>query len=964
MKNKKPTVLLAFVNDRDDYLPSINAERKAIYDLTRDYIHTEKIESTSVDSLIDECRKQENIVILHYGGHAGSDFLLFESSEGTTKANINNLIHIIQQQPNLQLVFLNGCATHGQVDTLLKAGIKAVIATNIGINDKTAIAFSTRFYKSLAKGETLEKAFEDATNLICTEYDFDKTAIHIKRGFASLSDNDNIEFPWGLYYNDEIVLDWKLPKQRAGKYLSTFPKMNISNFVGRKKPLKDLHQNLQNNQATLLLNGLGGIGKTSLAQKYCNEHQNDYDHFVWISQTDTFENACLSAIALQKNLKIKPLENPEQTVQLIFNELKQIDGNNLLILDNADETLQPYVDYLPKGNWKILVTSREKMDDRFTEQYLGVLSFAEAKALFTQYFTKINFTDSELKTLCETVGYHTLTLELLAKTLAKSIKPITLPQVIEYLNTEQLEHKDLQKKIKIAHSNHKEIKTYTYLLRAFSLAKLNENELWLLLQFSVMPSIPHDGMTFIKWLQLNTEDRETEIIETLEDLPQKGWLDRTETNFSMHRMIQTLIRYQVPPTYEKCNGLVDTFYDLLELDQAKDNPIDKFQWIEYGLGLCDNIRDNAKQVGSLNNWTAHCFKNIGDYKQAVKYFKQAIAIAKALQNQNDTNAYNNNLALVYRNLGRYEEAATLLEIALQSDLNNFGENHPTVATRQSNLANVYKDLGRYEEAATLLEIALQADLNNFGGNHPTVATCQSNLAIVYEDLGRYEEAANLLEIALQADLNNFGENHPTVATRQSNLATVYGDLGRYEEAATLLEIALQADLNNFGENHPTVATHQSNLATVYRDLGRYEEAATLLEIALQAAINNFGENHPTVAALQSNLANVYGNLGRYEEAATLLEIALQADLNNFGENHPTVATRLNNLANVYCSIKEYQKAKDAWLKTLNILKSNYGEHPYIDIVNQQLERVDFALQLESKGIDFGDYMKQMQNKKP
>jgi hypothetical protein len=29
-----------------------------------------------------------------------------------------------------------------------------------------------------------------------------------------------------------------------------------------------------------------------------------------------------------------------------------------------------------------------------------------------------------------------------------------------------------------------------------------------------------------------------------------------------------------------------------------------------------------------------------------------------------------------------------------------------------------------------------------------------------------------------------------------------------------------------------------------------------------------------------------------------------------------------------------------------------------------LEMVDFALQLESKGIDFGDYVKQMQNKKP
>jgi tetratricopeptide (TPR) repeat protein len=834
-------------------LNSISTERKAIYDLTRGYIHTEKIENTSVDSLIDECRKQENIVILHYGGHAGSDYLLFETAKGTTKANINNLIHIIQQQPNLQLVFLNGCATHGQVDTLLKAGIKAVIATNIGINDKTAIVFSTRFYKSLAKGETLEKAFEDATNLICTEHDFDKTAIHVKRGFASLSDNDNIKFPWGLYYNDEIVLDWKLPKQRAGKYLSTFPKMNISNFVGRKKPLKDLHENLQNNQATLLLNGLGGIGKTSLAQKYCNEHQNDYDHFVWISQTDTFENACLSAIALQKNLKIKPLENPEQTIQLIFNELKQIDGNNLLILDNADETLQPYVDYLPKGNWKILVTSREKMDDRFTEQYLDILSFAEAKALFTQYFTKINFTDSELKTLCETVGYHTLTLELLAKTLAKSIKPITLPQVIEYLNTEQLEHKDLQKKIKIAHSNHKEIKIYTYLLRAFSLAKLNENELWLLLQFSVMPSIPHDGMTFIKWLQLNTEDRETEIIETLEDLPQKGWLDRTETSFSMHRMIQTLIRYQVPPTYEKCNSLVDTFHDLLELDQAKDNPIDKFQWIEYGVTLCDNIRDNAERLGRLNNWTAHCFENIGDYKQAVKYFKQAIAIAEALQNQNDTNAYHNNLANVYRDLGRYEEAATLLEIALQANLNNFGENHPRVATSQSNLANAYRDLGRYEEAATLLEIALRAAKNNFGENHPTVAASQSNLANVYGDLGRYEEAATLLEIALQAAKNNFGENHPRVANYQSNLANVYGDLGRYEEAATLLEIALQADLNNFGKNHPTVATRLNNLANVYFQTKDFQRAIECFEKAYLIYLKHFGNEHPMTKRMKDNL---------------------------------------------------------------------------------------------------------------
>ena len=41
--------------------------------------------------------------------------------------------------------------------------------------------------------------------------------------------------------------------------------------------------------------------------------------------------------------------------------------------------------------------------------------------------------------------------------------------------------------------------------------------------------------------------------------------------------------------------------------------------------------------------------------------------------------------------------------------------------------------------------------------------------------------------------------------------------------------------------------------------------------------------------------------------------------------------------------EEYEKAKEAWLKTLNILKLNYGEHPYIDIVNRSLKMVEKEL---------------------
>ena len=32
--------------------------------------------------------------------------------------------------------------------------------------------------------------------------------------------------------------------------------------------------------------------------------------------------------------------------------------------------------------------------------------------------------------------------------------------------------------------------------------------------------------------------------------------------------------------------------------------------------------------------------------------------------------------MVYKNLGRYEEAVELYQLALESDLKNFGEDHP------------------------------------------------------------------------------------------------------------------------------------------------------------------------------------------------------------------------------------------------------------------------------------------------
>ena len=100
----------------------------------------------------------------------------------------------------------------------------------------------------------------------------------------------------------------------------------------------------------------------------------------------------------------------------VLHGLKAIDAQpNLLILDNADATLSSYYDKLPRQpHWHILVTSREHIEG-FKSKELGFLKPDKALLLFQKHCTRI--TDIKaIETLLRTIDYHTLTIEILAKT--------------------------------------------------------------------------------------------------------------------------------------------------------------------------------------------------------------------------------------------------------------------------------------------------------------------------------------------------------------------------------------------------------------------------------------------------------------------------------------------------------------------------------------------------------------------
>ncbi|MCB0629621.1 MAG: CHAT domain-containing protein [Lewinella sp.] len=220
----KPTIFLAFANDRDAYLPLINRERKNIYRALRRHddeglIKVEKEASSTLDDIFDIFQSYpDEVCIFHYGGHAGGEHLQLESDDASAQqAYAAGLAELLGQQQNLQLVFLNGCATQPQVELLLKHGVRSVIATSVSIKDQMATEFAEQFYNSLASHTPIQRAFQIAKAFITAKYR-DTGNIQIYRAGFSLAPQSE-EMPWGLYVHPDAtdVLQWSLPKRVSNK---------------------------------------------------------------------------------------------------------------------------------------------------------------------------------------------------------------------------------------------------------------------------------------------------------------------------------------------------------------------------------------------------------------------------------------------------------------------------------------------------------------------------------------------------------------------------------------------------------------------------------------------------------------------------------------------------------------------------------------------------------------------------
>ena len=718
----------------------------------------------------------------------------------------------------------------------------------------------------------------------------------------------------------------------------------VSYFTGRETELQELSQRIEEGRKSVLVSGMGGIGKTHICRKlfeeYLNKHaggeNGPFRYLGYIEYSGDMGSS------LQNCLKFKQQDSPEQNQEAAWKELEYLaaDGKLLLFVDNVDKTLGADLGLqrligIPGA---VVLTSRQaSFSDEFEPYRVGFLGVEQCKEIYG----KIRFEGSERKVNAEEVedleyvienlaGRHTITVELLAH-LART-KHWTIKRL-----REELEKKGFRLTF---HKAGELVNIQESYEKLYDLSELTGAEQNVLEAFSVLPYIPLPTELCNQWLLLDA--RVSEDDDILMGLYQKGWLqvDWEQESYAMHPVFAQFIYEKRKPNAEKHAGLIEACRDCMEIPDSG-SALECQKFIPFAEKIVEklNMGKELEQIGFLSKF-AYLLHYVGQYRETEKLFNSLLKIDRERWGENHPEVAigYSNMGSVYEEQGEYEKAKGLYEKSLRIRERMLGEGHPDIASIYSKMGSVYEEQGEYEKAKGLYEKSLRIRERMLGEGHPDIASIYSKMGSVYEEQGEYEKAKGLYEKSLRIHERVLGEGHPDTASIYNNLGLVYAAQREYEKAEELFEKSLRVYERIMGENHPYTATSCSCLASVYREQGKYVKAEELHQKSLRIRERALGENHPDTANSYNSLALVYKEQGEYAKAQELYEKSLRIREKMLGENHPETAISYNNLAVLYKNQSEYKDATTYYLRAYKIFKFKLGLlHSYTQFTYKNME---------------------------
>lgn len=227
-------------------------------------------------------------------------------------------------------------------------------------------------------------------------------------------------------------------------------------------------------------------------------------------------------------------------------------------------------------------------------------------------------------------------------------------------------------------------------------------------------------------------------------------------------------------------------------------------------------KDDSAQFTILNEMMGF-FRDTSQYDKSIKACHQCIDLMKhmGIEGTVDYATSLQNIANAHRAAGLLQESLDFYEEVFQIYEKNIPAGDYRLASLNNNIALLYQEMGDFEKAVEHLKKALDI-IQKIEGTEIEVATTYSNLAASLLELNQINEAVEYLEKALTIYRKDKVKNfHYSAAL--SAMAAAQCKLGEYEKAVPLYEEALKEIEANMGRGTAYRITKE-NLNKVYQKL--------------------------------------------------------------------------------------------------------------------------------------------------
>ena len=685
------------------------------------------------------------------------------------------------------------------------------------------------------------------------------------------------------------------------------------NFTGRAAELDLLATALAGENAVVVVHGLGGTGKSSLAREFAWRNRGRYALTWWLNAQT--ENGIIDGFLRLGGLFLKGLDRlpdrREAALQVVRTAFADLGRPALLVFDNLEDE-DVLRAWRPPSGVQVLATSRDAAWRGDVETIaLHPWSAGEATAYLARESARKDLTEADARLLAEALGDLPLAVAHAAAYL-RATRTVTPQRYLERISAQLASaprHAEYPRSVfatfqaAIAAAEQQAPGAAALLcLAAWFAPEAIPDELFRQpaerCANGLQPTLDDAGSGLDLRAALSDAMRADEALGALDRLSLLTFSEATQS-YRLHRLVQLATR------------------DLVS-DEAR-------AWAESAVAVTDAAFPDV----SFEVW-ARCERFLPHGLAALQALPTGAGDAAAARLANESGSY-------LRERGAYAEAETLLARALAIRERTLGPDHHEYAVTLNNLAGVMWHQGRYAEAERLFVRALDVLERALGSDHHDVASGRNNLGIVYAELGRYADAEALHVKALESQERTLGRDHPDIAHSLTNLALMYRQQGRGAEAEPLFVRALAIREAALGPDHPYVAYSLNGLAALYQTLERPTDAEPLHARSLAIWERALGPDHPDVASSLNSLALVRWNLGRYVQAERLHLRALAIREKALGPDHPHVANTLNNLACVYRDQERYGEAEVLFARALTIREKALGsEHPETEDTRRKL----------------------------